>query len=461
MAHKIIFALIPLILSIGITPAFAANHEVMSPYQQIKSGVAAEDVECKDLLKLMIRPNGQPACVDRDNFPKLESWGWIVKLTTDISKLDGVNWMEPENRNLGFRNMDKLAPFPYEISKGSGPVHEFGSDPHDLSDVKVNYFGKEMPFEEWLEKGHVDAILVLKGNDIVYEKYLGMEPDERHAILSVSKTTLSALLGKYIQDGSLDLDKKMKEYIPDIGSGYAEATLQQVLDMDVKNDFGGSFDDLASDAYMYEYAAGNKADLENKFPEGHRGFIRSITSDDVTNLGVTQYQDPNTDSGAWVLEQVTGKKYYDLFEEDIYSHLGAEQDLMIVLDNQGNAYSAAGVQISLRDLARFSSVWMNEGIAPDGERVIPAEYIDELRDPTKGVPYKGYEEFNVKYHNQMTTDGTFLAHAGWGGNFLYADPENKVAYVLVSSLTVSGGQTLEDLNTMYELGLAISEYFSE
>jgi len=52
-----------------------------------------------------------------------------------------------------------------------------------------------------------------------------------------------------------------------------------------------------------------------------------------------------------------------------------------------------------------------------------------------------------------------LAHAGWGGNFLYADPDNKVAYVMFSSLTVPQGQTIEDLTTMYEVGLAISEYF--
>jgi len=117
--------------------------------------------------------------------------------------------------------------------------------------------------------------------------------------------------------------------------------------------------------------------------------------------------------------------------------------------------------MSLRDLARYASVWMNEGIAPDGERVIPAEWIDELRDSTKGVPYKGFEEYNIIYHNQMTTDGKFLAHAGWGGQFLYADPDNKVAYVIFSSLVNPEGQTKEDLKAMYEFGLAISEYFSQ
>ena len=75
-------------------------------------------------------------------------------------------------------------------------------------------------------------------------------------------------------DDSVDLEKQMKEYIPDIGSGYAEAKFQQVLDMDVSNDYDGNFDDLNSDAYKYETGAGWKPDVENKWPEGHRGFIK-------------------------------------------------------------------------------------------------------------------------------------------------------------------------------------------
>ncbi len=117
--------------------------------------------------------------------------------------------------------------------------------------------------------------------------------------------------------------------------------------------------------------------------------------------------------------------------------------------------------MTLRDLARYSTIWMNEGVAPDGEQVIPKSWIDEVRDPTKGVPYKGYEGYNIRYHNQMTFDGTFFAHAGWAGQFMYADPENKIAYVMFSTLTVPDGVTPEDQTTMYEVGLAISEYFSQ
>ena len=404
----------------------------------------------------------QPSSIEISEPPKEVSQEiQPVRITTDINKLNGQNWYEPENRNLGFRNMDKLVPFPHEISKGSGPVHEFGSDPHDLSKIIVEYFDEDITLEEYLQRSHTDAFLVLKGNDIVYEKYFRMDPNERHAIQSTSKTIVPALLGNYVLDGSVNLDKKMKDYFPDIGSGFAEATLQQVLDMDVSYNFNYDFSNPNAHIHEYEVAAGFKPDIENKWPNGHRGYIKTeITSDNVNGIGVSQYKDPNTDIGAWVLEDTTGKKYYELFEENIYQHLGAEQDAMIFLDIQDNAFAAGGWQMTLRDLARYATIWMNEGVAPDGERVIPAEWINELRDPTKGVPYKGYEELNIRYHNQITSAGPFLAHAGWAGQFLYADPENKVAYVMFSSLIEPSGGVLEDKTTMYEVGLAISEYFS-
>ena len=388
----------------------------------------------------------QPSSIEISEPPKEVSQEiQPVRITTDINKLNGQNWYEPENRNLGFRNMDKLVPFPHEISKGSGPIHEFGSNPHDLSKIIVEYFDEDITLEEYLQRSHTDAFLVLKGNDIVYEKYFRMDPNERHAIQSTSKTIVPALLGNYVLDGSVNLDKKMKDYFPDIGSGFAEATLQQVLDMDVSYNFNYDFSNPNAHIHEYEVAAGFKPDIENKWPNGHRGYIKTeITSDNVNGIGVSQYKDPNTDIGAWVLEDTTGKKYYELFEENIYQHLGAEQDAMIFLDIQDNAFAAGGWQMTLRDLARYATIWMNEGVAPDGERVIPAEWINELRDPTKGVPYKGYEELNIRYHNQITSAGPFLAHAGWAGQFLYADPENKVAYVMFSSLIEPSGGVLED-----------------
>ena len=76
--NLILFTLIPLILSISIVPVFA-DHEVMSPYQQIKNGVAAEDVICKSGLALMLRPSGDPACVMESSVSQLGTMSWSLE----------------------------------------------------------------------------------------------------------------------------------------------------------------------------------------------------------------------------------------------------------------------------------------------------------------------------------------------------------------------------------------------
>lgn len=66
-----------LVLSPSLPSISAAGHEVMSPRQQMKAGVDAEDVECKEGLVLMIRAtNGAPACVKESTSMKLSTAGW-------------------------------------------------------------------------------------------------------------------------------------------------------------------------------------------------------------------------------------------------------------------------------------------------------------------------------------------------------------------------------------------------
>jgi hypothetical protein len=44
---------------------------------------------------------------------------------------------------------------------------------------------------------------------------------------------------------------------------------------------------------------------------------------------------------------------------------------------------------------------------------------------------------------------------------MYADPENDIAYVMFSSLTTPTGVTAEDARAMYDVGWALSKYFSQ
>lgn len=79
-----IITLIPLILSIGITPAISFGEMIDSPRKQMKNGIAVEDVVCKSGFTLMLRTSGSAACVKPSTAEKLDlmGWGTIQKETT-------------------------------------------------------------------------------------------------------------------------------------------------------------------------------------------------------------------------------------------------------------------------------------------------------------------------------------------------------------------------------------------
>ena len=74
LASLVIFGLI---VSPAISGINADSHAIMSPKKQMASGVAAEDVQCKSGLVLMIRStSGTAACVKSTTSMKLSDAGW-------------------------------------------------------------------------------------------------------------------------------------------------------------------------------------------------------------------------------------------------------------------------------------------------------------------------------------------------------------------------------------------------
>jgi len=75
---KILFLVIPLILTIGIIPAISFSEQIDSPRKQMAKGIAPDQVICKEGRELIIRSNGAPACVKPDTAVVLEQRGLAV-----------------------------------------------------------------------------------------------------------------------------------------------------------------------------------------------------------------------------------------------------------------------------------------------------------------------------------------------------------------------------------------------
>ncbi len=100
--RTILFALIPLILSIGIIPVISFAQSIDSPRKQMERGITAEEVVCKSGFTLMIRISGDAACVTPTTAEKLTNagWGTIEKefsLDSEIIETESTNEEESEN----------------------------------------------------------------------------------------------------------------------------------------------------------------------------------------------------------------------------------------------------------------------------------------------------------------------------------------------------------------------------
>jgi len=82
----IISALIPLILSIGITPVLSSAYVYDSPKQQMATGVALNQISCDSGKVLMVSATGKPGCAFEDHVDDLIKYGWGTVVERDTSK---------------------------------------------------------------------------------------------------------------------------------------------------------------------------------------------------------------------------------------------------------------------------------------------------------------------------------------------------------------------------------------
>jgi len=100
----ILFALIPLILSLGIIPVISFAENIDSPRKQMESGITAGDVVCNSGFTLMIRISGDAACVTPTTAEKLTNAGWGIiekEFSSDSEIIETESTNEEESENTG------------------------------------------------------------------------------------------------------------------------------------------------------------------------------------------------------------------------------------------------------------------------------------------------------------------------------------------------------------------------
>jgi CubicO group peptidase (beta-lactamase class C family) len=329
---------------------------------------------------------------------------------------DKAHWDSPDHRRRGFHNFHTVVR--YAMSLRAPRVLPLWKD--------VDWTIGDFPdVARFLKMPQFSAFVVARGDRILYEAYApDFGPDRPHPVMSITKTTLNLMLGRCVADGLVDLDRPVKDYLPEIGTGYANATVRATADMDVANDF-------TEDRYgVIEDSVGFRLPRVGQGEGTLRSFLCDVTSEDVTNrTGKVLYKSTNSDIIGWIVERASGRPLRDWLIE-LVEAAGLEGCAHVACDRDGVPLMHGGLCLTARDLARYGLLLARRGEGVDGARVGDATFIDETRS-LSGIDQAKPLDW-MRYSRQTYTNGTWIGHAGYGGQFLLANPDTEMVVVYLS-----------------------------
>ncbi len=301
-----------------------------------------------------------------------------------------------------------------------------------------------MTWQESLAANYTDGILVLHRGQIVYEYYSGcLDAEGRHGAMSVTKSFVGTVAEILVADGVLDDTKRVSEYVPELGqSAFGSATVRQVMDMTAALDYNENYADPESDIWQYA-AAGDPTPKPASYtgPRNFYEFLQGVEQEG-THGEAFIYKSINTDALAWVIARASGKDFIEHLSERIWQPLGMDQEADMMIDSFGIPFSAGGLNLSLRDAARFGQTLLQRG-QWQGEQVIPASAVASISgggDPVKfagarytTLPGGSYRSQWWALHNE---NGAYSAR-GIHGQAIYVDPTAEMVIARFATHPIS------------------------
>ena len=354
-----------------------------------------------------------------------------VRLST-ILKYPNLRW--------AYQHMRELGPTA-AVWRGTDGPSALASAPRDLDALAFDDDkGTRTTLADWQRNTYTDALLVMHHGKVVYERYhAGMTPARMHALLSMSKSLTGLMATELIQQGVINPQATVASYLPELkDSAWADATVQQTLDMTTGVQYSENFADPTAGIFQYLIAAGMVP-----APAGYPG-PRTLTDylPTVKKQGehgaAFQYKSVDTEVIGWLMQRVTGQSFASLLSQRLWAPLGAQEDGYIWLDPIGGQATSVGVGATLRDLGRLGEMLRNNG-RYNGRQIVSAASVTEIRrgaDPQKFRAAGQTMRDGYSYHNHWwlphDRDGTFEAK-GLNGQHIHVNPAAGLVVVKLSS----------------------------
>lgn len=377
---------------------------------------------------------------------------WRSKQNQCIKKRHDItfhNWDDLENKSWAYNNLHNLLPFSEPIWKGAKPVHQlYQTSNVNLESLLLPFDDDMITFDHFLDVTKTDGILVMKDDVIVYEKYLGHTDEHSiHTMMSCSKVMASLLFGILGLDPYKPVEQYLEEKTP---LAYKNVLLIDLLNMNAPVEWNNSYTQE-----LFEVLA---LTPEYKSHKGFRlwshGLKKTQTSSDKT-----RYNSANTNIIGWIISKVYNRPYNRAVQDLIWTKLGCENGACGFSDETGFGIASGVISSTLRDFARFVQMLVRDGIANDGEQIVPPQWLGFMKNNKEKTWYDYGTTQDWKYSCNviLSEDGNEMCHTGYGGQSWYCNSETGIVIVKFGS-----GESQKAIrNANMDMGPYINHYLKD
>ena len=343
-------------------------------------------------------------------------------------------WYLPETRREGYRNLHKINRYGllYRSDLVLKLTTNFNKDIEKKSSVK-----------KMINHKYFCSLLVGKNQEILYEKYASdFSKSQPQTIMSITKMFINLFIGELLEKKMIDLNKNISHYLPNIGTGYSSAKIQDVLNMNIDNSYSEDYTDPYTSSYLHEAVIGWRLPKNLKDIKNQEEFLNKIETkkakDLFNNSEFSLYKSANTDVLGLLVEKVSGKSLRDWLLSAVEA-AGFEDALYMGTDRNSMPWISGGGCLIPRDFLRYGLLFSRKGQGVGNREIGSALFIDQTLK-NKGTKYMELKKDKFLYYSNSTMkSGNWIGHSGLGGQFLAVNLKTGIVAAYFSVIDTPSG----------------------
>jgi CubicO group peptidase (beta-lactamase class C family) len=266
--------------------------------------------------------------------------------------------------------------------------------------------------QAFLERdGTTKGVMIVRHGYVVAEWYFrDFKASDKHRSASVAKSFTSAIVGRAIADGKIKGPKQKVSELHPLGAQFKDLTIENLLTM--------------SSGFQWR----NKKDkIEIFLADSYEDFLKSKK---IVHKPGTKFQYKPADPMflSVIVQHKTGKTLKDFGVETLLKPIGINE-FSWGTDPKGTTNGAAGINMRVRDFARFGYLYLNRGHW-DGQQLLPKRWVDRsttFKTPTR----KTYAYLWWTKHYKGPVPADTYAAIGKGGQRIAVIPSLDIVAVRV------------------------------